>query len=431
MRHHTSAVFTAALVCPFLFTPASATEKKAAPTAPARVLLRYGAKLRVEKRVVDDGSIPRVYTIERTNGPWLWLDSDTVTGWAQRAETVPYAQALGYCSAEIAANPNRAWGYFARAAVRLEQGAYLEALNDLETVTRLSPGCAPAYLARSFAYVNLQQFDSALKEVDKALRQDARCAKAYGCRGSIWLMMGEPEKAMDDLNTALWLGPKHAGYLMNRALLFSMQADFDRALEDLAEALKIAPGDSHLYTNRGEVWLALKKADKAITDFNEAIRLNPADSLALSNRATAWYSKKLYQRALADNAEALRIDPANALAHAGMAWLLATCPDASFRDGRRAVEEATRACTLSEWKAPEYLSLLAAAHAEAGDFQAAIKYEMRACFLYSEEEQRELSQERIELYQNQQPYREAPERFLEHRFVQAENPANLARPRPT
>ena len=47
-----------------------------------------------------------------------------------------------------------------------------------------------------------------------------------------------------------------------------------------------------------------------------------------------------------------------------LAWLLATAPDARFRDGPRAVEHATRACELSGWRDAAALDTLAAAYAE-------------------------------------------------------------------
>jgi len=51
-----------------------------------------------------------------------------------------------------------------------------------------------------------------------------------------------------------------------------------------------------------------------------------------------------------------------------LAWLLATSPDASIRDGNRAIELAKEAVRLSRSKDPNYLRTLAAAFAEAGHF---------------------------------------------------------------
>src|SRR5262249_24628007 len=47
-------------------------------------------------------------------------------------------------------------------------------------------------------------------------------------------------------------------------------------------------------------------------------------------------------------------------------------------DGQRAVAHATRACELTGWKAPGRINTLAAACAEAGDFDKAVEYQKRA-----------------------------------------------------
>jgi tetratricopeptide (TPR) repeat protein len=56
---------------------------------------------------------------------------------------------------------------------------------------------------------------------------------------------------------------------------------------------------------------------------------------------------------------------------ASLAWLLATNPDDSIRDGKRAVELAEKAVRMTNGKELEALYILIAAYAEAGDFEKA------------------------------------------------------------
>jgi TPR repeat protein len=88
------------------------------------------------------------------------------------------------------------------------------------------------------------------------------------------------------------------------------------------------------------------------------------------------------------------------------AWFLATCPDAAQRNGKQAVEYATKACELTQWKEANFIGTLAAAYAEIGDFDAAIKYQKQAMELGSDYPDRQQMERSIELYWHRKPYRE-------------------------
>jgi hypothetical protein len=94
-----------------------------------------------------------------------------------------------------------------------------------------------------------------------------------------------------------------------------------------------------------------------------------------------------------------------------LAWILATHPDVSIRDGARAVQLAQEACERTNYRDPVLLDALAAAYAETGRFQDAIHIERTAAQLARQQKQeKQLNQimSRLQLYQFGQPYREAP-----------------------
>jgi serine/threonine-protein kinase len=72
------------------------------------------------------------------------------------------------------------------------------------------------------------------------------------------------------------------------------------------------------------------------------------------------------------------------------------------------VESATRACELTGWKDAGFLDTLAAACAEAAEFDAAMKRQERALELQTEEKEREDARARPALYQSKTPYHRQP-----------------------
>lgn len=115
-----------------------------------------------------------------------------------------------------------------------------------------------------------------------------------------------------------------------------------------------------------------------------------------------------YQGAIDAVDEALAVDENNAVAHNNKGWLLATCPDEQFRDGELAVEHATKACDLTGWVNGGFIDTLAAAYAEAGDFEAAAEWQQKAIDADFSGTLTADFTERLELYQAGTPYREGP-----------------------
>ena len=171
------------------------------------------------------------------------------------------------------------------------------------------------------------------------------------------------------------------------------------------DQLKINPKDTHALTMRGISWDEKGEFDFAIKDYDELIRLKPDDSVAYNNRGSAYSKKKDYDRAIKDYDEAIRFDPKNVRAYNSNAWLLATCPDAKHRDGKKAVELASKAFEQTNTSAA--LDTLAAAYAESGDFDKAVTAQKKACEDKTlGAEARAKREKRLKLYEQKKPYRD-------------------------
>ena len=215
------------------------------------------------------------------------------------------------------------------------------------------------------------------------------------------------QKAIAHYDEAIRVDPKFANPYIGRGNAYQSKNDYDKAIADYDEAIRLDPKRAFPYTARGNAYQSKNDYDKAIADCDEAIRVDPKFVLSYIGRGNAYQSKNDYDRAIADYDEAIRLDPKDAIAYDILASLLATCAQAGFRDGKKAVEYAAKACELSEWKSPDFVDTLAAAYAEAGDFEAAIRWETKflATSNLSEKDAAD-AKSRLALYQAHRPYHE-------------------------
>jgi cytochrome c-type biogenesis protein CcmH/NrfG len=171
------------------------------------------------------------------------------------------------------------------------------------------------------------------------------------------------------------------------------------------ETRLLDPRSADDYLRRGVYYLGRGRDDSAIVDFSEAVERDPRRASIFLFRGAAYERKHQYQRAGSDFEQARRLDPDNPRPYQQLALLWATCPEREERDGKRAVEFATKACGLSSWQDAGCLDALAAAHAEVGKFREAVEWETKAIAIAREEQKRDF-RARLALYQSGKPYRQ-------------------------
>ena len=160
-----------------------------------------------------------------------------------------------------------------------------------------------------------------------------------------------------------------------------------------------------------------KRPRKAISVLTEVLDRDPRNVSVLRSRADALLGVGDHDKAILDYERCIKIagsddenfDLSGILNN--LAWVLATSPKDSIRNGKRAVELGERAVELTEEKQPHILSTLAAAYAEIGDFENAVKWSTKSVNLGKEEEheQQEQLEKELESYKASKPWREKQE----------------------
>jgi tetratricopeptide (TPR) repeat protein len=331
---------------------------------------------------------------------------------------------------------------YARGMVHIQTGASDKALADFDEALRLEPKNVALLVARGGLLTEQKQYDRALADLDQAIALEPKNLAAYVNRGSLFARKGEHARALANFERAVKLDSTDTRAWYGRALSHAARGEHDDAIADFTALLEINPKDPLAYQGRGVSWRQKGEHDKAVADFGRALEIDPKNVFALVGRGDAYLQKKdpakaiadftaalgidtksvpalrgrgeahcdqrAYDKAVEDFRQALRLEPRDAETCNALAWLRATCPKEALRDGKEAVELARRACEASQWKDPVFLDTLAAACAEAGQFEEAGNWQKKALELATDlsKEERERSQQRLKLYESGKPYRD-------------------------
>ena len=182
----------------------------------------------------------------------------------------------------------------------------------------------------------------------------------------------------------------------------------DEAIVHCQQAIRFQPDYPTAYINLGGALMQQGRVDDALAAFQTAVKVGPDDAETHINLANALRRQGLEEEAVAQYESALQIAPRSIVVLNDLAWLVATSPNPSIRNGSKAVALAEQAVRLSGGANPFFLHKLAAAYAENGDFPRALKVAERALQLATDQGQTALvleMQRDIKLYRANTPLR--------------------------
>jgi tetratricopeptide (TPR) repeat protein len=317
-----------------------------------------------------------------------------------------------------------------------------EALVDIDKAIELETDDAATHEIRGMILLGLERNDEAIAAFDRATELAPEAALPYQHRSEVYRRRGDLQKAIQQLTKALELAPDDLATLLVRAAVYFEAKDYDKALADtdaalqlhpdllrahlmrveilasdnqtdeairhLEEIIKALPEQDDLVVQLATLYLINDQPKKAIELFSEVVSRDPENFSALRSRGDSYLNLGEHAKAIADFDAATKLNGEDVGLLNNFAWVLCTSPEDELRDGKRALDMATKACEATAYQAPHILSTLAAAYAELGDFEDAIKWSQKAVELSSDDENSQLEQLSAELagYKEGKPWRE-------------------------
>src|SRR4029077_4412961 len=137
-------------------------------------------------------------------------------------------------------------------------------------------------------------------------------------------------------------------------------------------AIRLQPYYADAYYNRGNILFSRGRIDEAIADWEYTLQMQPGDANAHTGLGNALLQKGALREAISHYQRRLALAPEDPHCRNNRAWVMATSPDASIRDGVKAMQLAEVAVALSGGREPRFIRTLAAAYAETGRFSEAV-----------------------------------------------------------
>jgi len=157
----------------------------------------------------------------------------------------------------------------------------------------------------------------------------------------------------------------------NYACTLDAQGKLTEALKEFSEAIRLRPSNAEAYNDAALTLLKLGRRQEAIQCFQQSLQVR-ATAGAARNLAAALLMNGDPVQAAKVYRVAMQIDPGDLQNQRSLAWLLATHPDASVRNGAEAVSLSRSIVEATGGQSPLFLFTLAASLAENGDFDSAV-----------------------------------------------------------
>ena len=296
-----------------------------------------------------------------------------------------YDEAVADIDAVIEQHPEVAGSYLVKASLLREQEKFDEALAALDKAAELAPAAPGIYQQRGELYRMKGDFPQAIEQFTKVLNMQPSLVLPLIHRSEAYLNNKQYEEALADIETVIKANPElTVAHGLKAQTLASMER-FPEAIEELKKLTEDEEAQPEFQLQLALYHQFANQPREAIAAYTELLEEDDDNFPALRGRADAYLSIGEHAKAVADFKKALEVEPQESGMLNNYAWVLATSPDDDVRDGKLAVELATKACEETNHEESHILSTLAAAYAESGDFDKATEWSRKAIEVFDKQ----------------------------------------------
>ena len=297
-----------------------------------------------------------------------------VLSWAGKTEE---ANRLALRAADSV--PSDANTLYMAANALLGRGQALEAAAEYRKALVMDPNYLEAHNGLGAALQRLGKLDEAADHYRRAIRLRSDFAPSYSNLALVLQQIGDIAGAERNFEHAIRINPRFAKARNNLAVLHLKNNRLAEAETQLLEVVSINPDFVEGHFNLGRVRQRLGRLAAAAGHFRRAIQINPEYSPAHAELGVLLLRQDLDLEAAVHLRKAISASRTPALGLAdSWAWLLATSSIHEVRDGPEALHWARYCVKRTQARSSRSLSTLAAAHAELGQSDEAIRWQTRA-----------------------------------------------------
>ncbi len=269
-----------------------------------------------------------------------------------------------------------------------QQGEHDKAIAHYKAVLKwLSPAKQNQLLPKSYpeataniwnnlggSLAAIGKLEEAINAFQNALNLDPSMGDAHKNLAFALARNGRLRESLIHFRDAARLEPENASIHNIYAVMLGAAGRTDEAMQEFQIALRLAPGSAATHVNLANLLAKQHARDEAMAHYSEALRLNPAFVEAHYYIASLLLEEGRAEDAAAHDIAALQTNADYVPAMVSLSWIYATgTGKAASEHSAEAVRLAERACQISGRKQSGPLDTLAAAYANAGRFEEAVK----------------------------------------------------------